>query len=452
MRNFFTEKEKVPPQPQPSTHEPPLPQAVPPVPDTPHQFEFLFDFSDGSDETDVTDNDSDLDVESSAGIGQIPEQSANSDRLPQVPALKRRKLDIGYRVARKKEQEQRAEDLQKAHDDIEKLIKSKKTKFIGGINGLQARRARAIQSHLSLVVCNKRKFVAASEIAAEANGFSRTWGSRQLRSWTRKCQQTRILPKSIKGGHAKVESLLDDPAVAAELRAYVRTNKWALNPDKLAVFAKNELIPEVADKYLREIIREEMPRGLKRYMELELFPRIHMKVGRGISISTARRWLRSEGFRYISHKKGLYFDGHDRPDVVEYRQNSFLPAMMEYAPRLVRYVVNDVEKELDTKPQNYVEKRLVVCAQDESTAQSNDGKAKSWVFEDHHPLRKKGAGRGIHQSDVICSTVGWLEKGSQTIEYGKNYDGYWTGELFVKQVIVNICIMKRGLKRFMPAS
>jgi hypothetical protein len=23
------------------------------------------------------------------------------------------------------------------------------------------------------------------------------------------------------------------------------------------------------------------------------------------------------------------------------------------------------------------------------------------------------------------------------IEYGKNYDGYWTGELFVKQVIAN---------------
>jgi hypothetical protein len=43
-------------------------------------------------------------------------------------------------------------------------------------------------------------------------------------------------------------------------------------------------------------------------------------------------------------------------------------------------------------------------------------------------------GRGIHKSDVICSTVGWLEEASQTLEYGKNYDGYWTGELFVKQV------------------
>jgi hypothetical protein len=38
--------------------------------------------------------------------------------------------------------------------------------------------------------------------------------------------------------------------------------------------------------------------------------------------------------------------------------------------------------------------------------------------------RKKGVGRGLHQSDIICSTVGWIEEASQTLEYGKNYDGY----------------------------
>ena len=106
--------------------------------------------------------------------------------------------------------------------------------------------------------------------------------------------------------------------------------------------------------------------------------------------------------------------------------------MKEYALWLVWYVVSGVENELDTKPQNYVEKCIVLCAQDKSTAQSNDLKTKSWVYEDHHLLKKKSARQGIHQSNVICSTMGWLEKGSQTIEYGKNYDGCWTGELFMK--------------------
>ncbi|KAH6905763.1 hypothetical protein BKA70DRAFT_1107273, partial [Coprinopsis sp. MPI-PUGE-AT-0042] len=58
----------------------------------------------------------------------------------------------------------------------------------------------------------------------------------------------------------------------------------------------------------------------------------------------------------------------------------------------------------------------------------------SWVFEDQYALRKKGVGRGLHQSDVICSTVGWIMAASQTLEYGKNYEGYWTGELFVTQL------------------
>ena len=59
---------------------------------------------------------------------------------------------------------------------------------------------------------------------------------------------------------------------------------------------------------------------------------------------------------------------------------------------------------------------------------------KCWVFEDQHSLQKKGAGQGIHQSEMICLTVGWLKDTSQSLEYRKNYDRYWTEELFIKQV------------------
>lgn len=232
----------------------------------------------------------------------------------------------------------------------------------------------------------------------------------------------------------KVYSLLSDPAIAAELRTYVRSNKWAMDPEKLAKFSKNELVPKAADEYLRLITREEMPRGLKKYMDYELFPRIHLQVGRGISLSTARQWLHLEGFKYINHKKGLYFDGHDRVDVVEYRQNHFLPAMKAFKSRLVRFVVGDVDQELIVPRPNYVERCLVLLAQDEMTAQANDIMSKKWVFEDQHRLRKKGPGRGLHKSDTLCSTIGWLEDRTETLEYSKNYEGYWNGELFVKQV------------------
>jgi hypothetical protein len=404
-----------------------------------HEFEGLYDLtSSDSDESESEresdDNANGLDSEGQNELLTV-EGSVVHCRLPHVPVLEQRKLDVSYRKARKEKRDRSTQSLQKAFNDIEKLMASKKTKFISGPRGLQACRTHAIHAHLRLIVCNGRKFVGASHIAAEANGFSPNWGACQLRSWTRKWEQKQDLLKSKVGQHMKSYSLLEDPAIVAKLCSYVCSNKWAVNPEKLAEFAQDKLIPEVAEKYLQEIVNEEMPRGLKRYMELELFPRIHLKVGRGISLRTAHRWLQRESFHYISHKKGLYFDGHDWPDVVDYRQHHFLPEMKEYGRRLVRFTVNDVENEADNQQGNFVEKRLVLCAHDKMTAQSNDSRARSWVLEDHHQLRKKGAGRGIHQSDVICSTVGWLEKGSQTLEYGKNYEGYWTGELFVKQVL-----------------
>lgn len=350
--------------------------------------------------------------------------------------LKHRKLDVPYRVERAEKRKRQLDDLAAALQDIEKVILLKKTQFAGGIHGLQAKRAHTIQSHLLLVVRNGRNFTDASQCAAESHGFVSGWGGRQLRSWTQAWVNSCELPKSRRGCHTKVYSLLSDPDIAGECRTYLRSNnlKWAVNPEKLAQFTSGKLIHSAASKYLQHVVDEEMPKGLKKYLELELFPRIHMKVAHGVSLSTARCWMCSEGFRYISHKKGLYFDGHDRPDVIEYRQNIFLPFMKACEPRLVQYVVGDVEKELETQPLNYVKCRLVLVPHDEMTAQVNNDADKTWVCGDEHRLKKKGVGRGIQQSDIICLTVGYLTEASESLEYSKNHAGYWTGEHFIKQV------------------
>ncbi|KIJ35022.1 hypothetical protein M422DRAFT_262760 [Sphaerobolus stellatus SS14] len=223
-----------------------------------------------------------------------------------------------------------------------------------------------------------------------------------------------------------------------------------MDPKRLAQFTKEKLIPEEANKYLHHIIDNEMPKGLKRYMELELFPRIQLKVVKGISLRTACRWLKKEGFKYTAHKKALYYDGHEHADAVAYRQDVFILMMRQFKRRLVRYIIGNVEKEADLTflP---VETKLVLCAQDEMTAQANDGKKMSWVWKGEQPLKKKGAGRGLHQSDFICSTVGWLKDASQTLEYGKNYDGYWNGELFVKQDYYSRKFYIKLKERFFPA-
>jgi hypothetical protein len=118
--------------------------------------------------------------------------------------------------------------LQSALKDIEKLIQSRKTKFEGGSRGLQSYRAQVIESYLRLVVRKQYKGIPASEAAAEAFGFARKWGGRQVRRWVRTWLSNRDLPESNRGCHVKVRSLLKDPAIRTELRTYVRSNKWSM--------------------------------------------------------------------------------------------------------------------------------------------------------------------------------------------------------------------------------
>ena len=327
--------------------------------------------------------------------------------------------------------------LEKALKMIEKVIMTKKKVFKAGRNGLQSYQARAIQSHLHMVVRNGRKHIEASERAAESQGFAANWGGRLVHRWVKKWVTARELPKSSHGSHVKVYSLLKDPMICAELRSYLRTNKWLMDPAKLLEYVKMTSIPAATKKYVRNLVDEEMPRGLKKYLELELFPCIqYCAVGKGVTLEMARQFLHKEGFRFTEHKKSLYYNGHERPDVVEYRQNVFLPAMEKHQERLVEYTVGNVEAELVKKPANYVERWLVMVPHDEMTVQQNDGKKRSWVLDGEHALKKKGVGHGIHLSGVICAMKGYLDEAGQTLKYGKNYEGYWTGELFVKQVSI----------------
>lgn len=50
---------------------------------------------------------------------------------------------------------------------------------------------------------------------------------------------------------------------------------------------------------------------------------------RFISLSTATAWLKKLGCEYHGAKKGLYFDGHDDPETLKYRNNDFLPQLFD---------------------------------------------------------------------------------------------------------------------------
>ncbi|KAJ7697544.1 hypothetical protein B0H16DRAFT_1749993 [Mycena metata] len=196
MRNMFA------PKPPPPVQQPPPPPqqelSAPPASLSPAE---LVDYPSDHSESDE-DSGSDADDEG----GNIASASGTSRRLPAVPPRKRRKLDVPAREMRKRKQAAHQLEFEKALADIQKQIKSKKTKFDAGHNSLQEYRVRAIQSYLIMVVKHGRLTVEASERAAEAQGFAAKWGGRSVREWTRVWIKTRKLPTSRKGRHAKVYS------------------------------------------------------------------------------------------------------------------------------------------------------------------------------------------------------------------------------------------------------
>ncbi|KAJ6598062.1 hypothetical protein B0H10DRAFT_2324498 [Mycena sp. CBHHK59/15] len=50
-----------------------------------------------------------------------------------------------------------------------------------------------------------------------------------------------------------------------------------------------------------------------------------------ISLRTAQRWMKRMDYRWKSEPKGMYSDGHEREEVVAYRQSVFLPRWEAYS-------------------------------------------------------------------------------------------------------------------------
>ena len=95
---------------------------------------------------------------------------------------------------------------------------------------------------------------------------------------------------------------------------------------------------------------------------------------------TALRWLLKLGWVKTTHKKGVYMDGHEREDVVDYRQNSYLPKITNYQGCMAKWVPtgeNGELKKIDPILQPG-EKEIIAVFQDESCFHANDYQSSIW--------------------------------------------------------------------------
>jgi hypothetical protein len=168
------------------------------------------------------------------------------------------------------------------------------------------------------------------------------------------------------------------------------------------------------------------------------------KPGVGISESTAHAWLHRLGFVVANHKKGVYFDGHERPDVVLSRI-LYLVEKKEYDKRLLHTMPTEAQKAaFRLLPKD--ERPIVELSHDECCFNSNEDVSRTWAEEKNQSSCKsksKGAGMMVSafiseidgpQLEYTMAAGGELLQLYTLLEYGT--EGYWTSDKMMEQMAI----------------
>ncbi|GAA5917195.1 hypothetical protein JCM5296_006964, partial [Sporobolomyces johnsonii] len=152
-------------------------------------------------------------------------------------------------------------------------------------------------------------------------------------------------------------------------------------------------------------------------------------------------WLRKLGYRRHKIQKGLYVDGHERADVLEYRNDVFLPQMAQFEKFMRTY---DGEELIPQEPQLNGQLRIIPLFHDESCIHAWDYKAHVWLPDGKTQVPRKSKGRIVHISDFITPEgVGRLvyrdengnEHNARTIIYpGTKGDDWWDTKQLIEQL------------------
>jgi hypothetical protein len=196
----------------------------------------------------------------------------------------------------------------------------------------------------------------------------------------------------------------------------------------------------------RQSIGSITPRRFRQAV-IDLLPTLGFLNETTICERTARRWLKKLGYTPKPTRKGVYEDGHEREDVVEYRKDVFLPRMAEMDRRSVGFEP-DEEGGWRTIPPNLAEgeRRVVLYFHDESCFHQKDFRKTNWLHSSQQILPGKGQGRIIHVSDFVTNATpsgrlvhtdpasGEVSDARVIIKPGKNGDPWWDTKQLAEQV------------------
>ena len=164
---------------------------------------------------------------------------------------------------------------------------------------------------------------------------------------------------------------------------------------------------------------------------------IERTYGHTVGRETARRWLIILGFGQLHHQKGVYFDGHDRPDVVEHRKE-FLSKLAELDKKTISF---------DCPPPQLPdgERPIIRVVHNESTYYANCDQTYFWGDDETNVIKQKSLGSSLMVSDFVDETIGFLRDDSSEarviLETSK--DGYFNNDMLLKQVKKTVDIFEK---------
>ena len=174
---------------------------------------------------------------------------------------------------------------------------------------------------------------------------------------------------------------------------------------------KNEELSKMAKKYVQNNSSVKGKPNMTtydfcRWVNTTLLPNLTLEPGfpRKVSVTTCRRWLLAMGFEVITPRKGIFIDGHERPDVVEARSASLRRMVKLGLLNSLNIPTDDAQKAIphDMEPPTAKKcEKTIFFFHDESTFSASDDQNLKWGIKGEKIMKKKSKGAGIILSDFM---------------------------------------------------
>jgi hypothetical protein len=235
--------------------------------------------------------------------------------------------------------------------ELRKQIKTHLAKHSKSLSLSKINQYLIISNFATLQLKGLSRTQAGVEIARQWHEGPGNWFARRVRALARHYQAFEELPVEKRGGEKNAHLWLHDEAVQS------RTRNWLTSQETGKV----------------------TPRRLQQALNEVIFPDLNIILKSPLSERTARRWLLKLGWRRTVVRKGVYMDGHEREDVVKYRNEVFLPAMARFEARMAKFEGSDL-KQVDPVLEDGW-KRMIALFHDECCFHANDEARSLWQVQ-----------------------------------------------------------------------